>query len=76
MAVRNFWVEANIDGRATTLAGGPASKEGGMNVTIKQRSGGNITTAARIRCYEENGYLFTEVYGPDGRLYGSVQSER
>ena len=40
MAVRNFWVDADIDGRQTGLGGGPMSKDGGMDVTIYQRDGG------------------------------------
>lgn len=46
MAVRNFWIDADIDGRATNLQGGAASKTGGMTVTIKQRSEGCITTVS------------------------------
>lgn len=38
MAVRNFWIDANIDGRLTELSGGPRDKTGGMDVTIKQRA--------------------------------------
>ena len=62
MAVRNFWVDADIDGRKTELSGGPASKEGGMKITIKQRDEGSIVTAFRIYCYEEDGELYSEVY--------------
>ena len=29
MAVRNFYVEADIDGRQTMLGGGPRNKDGG-----------------------------------------------
>lgn len=48
MAVRNFWVEANIDGRKTKLAGGPRSKNGGFSLTVFQRSQGSITRALII----------------------------
>lgn len=61
MAVRNFWIDANIDGRETELAGGPRSKDGGMDVVIKQRDCGKITTAVKIRCFEYEGKLTVEV---------------
>lgn len=34
MSVRNFWIDADIDGRQTMLGGGPRSSDGGMDVTI------------------------------------------
>ena len=46
--VRNFWVEADIDGRETNANGGPRSKDGGMDVTIYQRDDGEIKTVLRI----------------------------
>lgn len=68
MAVRNFYVEASIDGRRTTLAGGPASRTGGMVVHIHQRNDGSAELdAVRIKCYENNGNLITEVYNSEGR---------
>ena len=76
MAVRNFWVDADIDGRATMLSGGPRAKDGGMTIRIRQRDNGGIFTAMKVMCYEENGYLFTSVYGAQGELLGTVQSER
>ena len=41
--VRNFWVQSEIDGRCTTLVGGPAAKDGGFHLNIRQRDEGNIT---------------------------------
>lgn len=35
--VRNFWIEGRIDGRDSTFAAGPATKDGGFSLTIKQR---------------------------------------
>ncbi len=43
--VRNFWIEANVDGRKSKLAGGPRSKRGGFSLTVYQRSQGKITRA-------------------------------
>jgi len=48
MAVRNFWVDAHVDGRSTSLSGGPRSKDGGMSVTLKVRQDGSIADAVHI----------------------------
>lgn len=48
MAVRNFWIEADIDGRQTIMEGGPRRADGGFKLTIYQRENGGITTAAHI----------------------------
>ena len=60
--VRNFWIDADIDGRATRLAGGPVSKDGGIDVSIKMRSEGAVEEAMRIEGWA----------GSDGRLYLKV----
>lgn len=75
MAVRNFWIEADVDGRNTNLAGGPRAKDGGMVVTLKQRELGCITTPVRIECFERHGELVTEVY-VNGENVASVVTER
>ena len=46
--VRNFWIEAKIDGRNTALSGGPQRKDGGFGLTIYQRDNGSITRALNI----------------------------
>lgn len=46
--VRNWWLEAFVDGRAGTFAAGPKNKEGGFSLSIKQRDGGDIKTAVQI----------------------------
>ena len=76
MAVRNFWVDASIDGRKTDLQGGPASKEGGMQLTIKQRDDGGIVTAFKIYCHEIDGELVTEVYDGNRKLVASFETIR
>lgn len=45
MAVRNFYIDGQIDGRGS-LTGGPASKDGGINVVVKMLNHGDILTAA------------------------------
>lgn len=42
MAVRNWWIEVEIDGRKTKLCGGPQSKDGGFTLKIHQRDKGGI----------------------------------
>jgi len=36
--MRNFYLEADIDGRKTNLTGGPSSKDGGFSLDIFMRS--------------------------------------
>lgn len=65
--VRNFWIEANIDGQATKLVGGPAKKEGGFSLTVKQRDGGAVAHALTITgavCEDGTLRLYVET-GPD-----------
>lgn len=61
MAVRNFWVEAEIDGRETNAKGDPVRKDGGMEVTIYQRDDGTIKEALRIVCRAYGESLVTKV---------------
>ena len=76
MAVRNFWIDADIDGRETMLSGGPRRKDGGMSVIIKQRDEGSITTALRISCKEYDGKLLTQVYDVNHKLLFEHETER
>jgi hypothetical protein len=50
MAVRNFWVEAEIDGRSTLLAGGPRANVGCMTVRVTMRDQGVIIPACTVEC--------------------------
>lgn len=77
MAVRNFYVEADIDGRQTTLGGGPKAKDGEMTVLIHQRHDGDVVYhVVKIRCTERNGELLTEVFDKDGICVFSYASVR
>ena len=75
MAVRNFWVEADIDGYNSTPAGGPRRKDGGMDITVYQREDGGIKTAVRIFCRSRDEKLITEVY-TGGELVGRFETAR
>ena len=76
MAVRNFYVEAHIDGRETTLSGGPQNKQGGMTVRLYQRDDGAITEALMIDCEERDGVLITRVFDKDHNLLFTNETKR
>ncbi len=75
MAIRNFWIEANIDGYKTSPSGGPRSKDDGMNIIVYQREDGRIKKAIEISCLAFNGELQSTVY-IDGKKVGSYVSNR
>lgn len=77
MAVRNFYIEADIDGRQTTLGGGPRTEDGEMTVHIHQREDGGINSdVVKICCRERKGELTTEVYDNKGELLFTYNSKR
>lgn len=70
MATRNFWINAEIDGRETPMAGGPRSKDGGMDVLLTVREDGGISDGVRITCRSDGEKNIIMVWGPDGeKLY-------
>lgn len=66
MAVRNFWLNAQVDGKATPLASGPKAKDGGMVVDFLQRSKGGVVKAFTVVCSECDGELRTSIFDADG----------
>jgi hypothetical protein len=68
MAVRNFWIDADIEGRQTILSGGPRAKDGGMEVTLYQRNDGSIEKVLRIVCRACGDELVTDIYIDRDRL--------
>ena len=77
MAIRNFWVEADVDGYKTTLKVDPRSKSDGMEVTLYQRDNGRITTAVKIDCFVDfEGKLVTEVRNNNGDVILKHKTER
>lgn len=68
MAVRNFYVVANVDGRATALTGGPARKDGGMTIDLTMRDKGSIREVFTIYCQAmSDGKLVVEVVDRETR---------
>ena len=60
--VRNFWIDCEIDGRTSTLSGGPRSKDGGFHMTIKMRNDGSIEKPLTISGYAlKDGSLWLNV---------------
>lgn len=41
--VRNFWLEASIDGRSSKVACGSPNKEGGFELVVQVREEGSIS---------------------------------
>ena len=46
--IRNFWIEANIDGRKEPLKGGPGNTDGGFLLTIHQRKDGESVKVIEV----------------------------
>jgi len=68
MALRNFWIEAQVDGRETPITGGPRSKDGGFEMAIFIRSNGESEEGLRIRgVVEEDGTLVLLGWTVDGQ---------
>jgi len=76
MAVRNFWIKADIDGRKTKVEGGPRAKDGGFTLTIYIRSEGSVEKALTIDGLAlSNGQLEVNVFD-DGKAIHSVRRNR
>ena len=75
MAVRNFYMNADINGRKTALYGGPSARNGGMSIRITQRNQGGIDDAVSIQCFELDGELNTDVY-IGGKFVGRYKTAR
>ena len=61
MAMRNFWIEGDVDGRRTSLTGGPQGAGGGFSLTVYQREDGNSKVGVRVRGSVVNGELILDV---------------
>jgi hypothetical protein len=64
--VRNFWLSADVDGRATEVSGGPRSKDGGLSATFYIRDEGSILEAVQVRAWaHSDGTLSVSAYVMD-----------
>lgn len=75
MAVRPFYIDTRIDGRATPLAGGPKSGIGEMRTEITQRSEGSIVTAFTIDCRRRGDELTTTVFDSEGKKLADFKTQ-
>jgi len=62
MAMRNFWIEGDVDGRKTSLAGGPQGAGGGFSLIVYQREDGDSKVGVCVRGNVVNGELILDVY--------------
>jgi len=67
--VRNFWIEATVDGRHEKIAAGPRDKGGGFDLVIKQRHEKGITTALKITGHADGDRLTLHVARQDHEDY-------
>ena len=79
MAIRPFYMNAEIDGRSSSLSGGPKSKSGGQDITISQRDNGSIITAFRVvsfsRMEGKTLILTTRVLDRNGKVVAQEVTE-
>jgi hypothetical protein len=55
--LRNFWLEANIDGLSRPFASGPRNKEGNMTLNLSTAINGESVRVLKVECYPgENGH--------------------
>jgi hypothetical protein len=73
--VRNFLIEASVDGYVRTFRLGPRSKGGGFKVTIRQRHQGQYTVAYRITGFAQDGRLICSI-GQDGTVIHQRETVR
>jgi hypothetical protein len=61
-AVRNFWVAGDVDGRRSSISGGPRARDGGLSLTLYQRKEGQVARALTVHCLAcSDGTLCLEV---------------
>lgn len=65
--VRNFWIDLDIDGRDSSLTGGPVSKSGGFSGAIYLRDSGDVSAPVRLSGWATNdGAIYLDIRIPDG----------
>jgi hypothetical protein len=65
-SVRNFWIELDVDGRASSVATGPRAKDGGFNLNIFVRDNGSSKKAMSVCGRVINNELQISVHMADG----------
>jgi len=73
---RNFWIEAKVDGRKTTVGTGPRQRLGGFKLNVLMRDHGAVTTALMVKGHaNEDGTLTLLASTPTSETL-KVQTER
>jgi hypothetical protein len=72
MAMRNFWIEGQIDGRKTQITGGPQGSGGGFSLVVYQRDKGASKVGVRVSGRVVNGELILDV--DPGELNARVEN--
>ena len=75
MSVRNFYIDARIDGRESHIKGGPARKDGGLSIILTQRDKGSIIEAFRIESIADGDTLRTIIWS-NGEFVAEFKTER
>ena len=75
MAMKNFWIDAQMDGRKNNLRGGPSNaRDAGFELKVRMRDEGESIVAYTIQGYaDSSGQLVVRVYDSLGF---EVDSER
>jgi hypothetical protein len=61
--VRNFWLNLDVDGRASSTGTGPAGHTGGFVLTVLLREDGGISERRlRVRGYSNGSTVYLEAY--------------
>jgi len=77
VAVRNFWITVDVDGKRNALASGPQSAIGGFQATIEQRHNGTITRSLQIiGTADPSGALVLEVLDGNGKTLATHRTQR
>jgi hypothetical protein len=75
--VRNFWVDLEVDGRASNVGSGPRRRDGGLQATFRIRDEGGISKKSIcVEGHEHDGKLrLSAVLYEDGQSVDSVAIE-
>ena len=82
--VRNFYMNADVEGYQNMISGGPRNANGTMSITVTQRNDGCVDEAVTIKCYrtitveneKEIVRLITSVRDKDGNEVYKYETER
>ena len=74
MALRNYWIEVDIDGQKTRLAGGPRARDGKMEIRLYVRDHNASENAVKINCVPDGETLYIKTkIGGDEFTYQSIR---